>query len=215
MKLHYLVYIILCFTLLVNTIHSQEPALKVNLNPPEENTKDTINALKDIGKLEDDLRIGANEDFDDEKKKMIEIQKTRIHDIVHGAFLGLNSLIPNPIKSSIRKAIRDHIGGKSSNESISDPSNSMKAVDFDRTNIDIRTQMEKIRKVDEPKFKQLLNTEHSRLNKQTHLRQMRGRNNGNEVISKKYASNNYSHEYFDNGALSELNILNSGIKNPL
>ncbi len=112
--------------------------------------------MKDLAKLEDDIRIGANDDFDEEKKKMIEIQKTRIHDIVHGAFLGLNSLIPNPIKASIRKAIRDHIGGKSSDEEISDPSKAMKAVDTDKTNTDIRNQQQKIRKIDEPKFKQLL-----------------------------------------------------------
>ncbi len=43
---------------------------------------------------------------------MIEIQKSRVHDIVHGAFIGLNSLIPNPIKSSIRKMIRNHVTGQ-------------------------------------------------------------------------------------------------------
>lgn len=86
---------------------------------------------------------------------MIEIQKTRIHDIVHGAFLGLNSLIPNPIKASIRKAIRDHIGGKESDEKISDPSASEKALETDKTNTDIRKQEEVIRKIDEPKFKQI------------------------------------------------------------
>jgi hypothetical protein len=42
---------------------------------------------------------------------MIEIQKSRIHDIVHGGFIALNSLIPNPIKSSIRKSIRDYVSG--------------------------------------------------------------------------------------------------------
>ena len=89
---------------------------------------------------------------------MIELQKTRIHDIVHGAFLGLNSLIPNPIKASIRKAVRDHIGGKSSEESVADTSKSAKAVDFDRTNVDIRKQEGKIRKIDEPKFKEVFNS---------------------------------------------------------
>lgn len=85
---------------------------------------------------------------------MIEIQKTRIHDIVHGAFLGLNSLIPNPIKASIRKAIRDHIGGKSSEEQIADPSKSISAVETDKTKTDIRKQQDKIRKIDEPKFRE-------------------------------------------------------------
>jgi len=51
---------------------------------------------------------------------MIEIQKSRIHDIVHGAFIALNSLIPNPIKSSIRKSIRDYVsgGGTEDNQAI-------------------------------------------------------------------------------------------------
>lgn len=112
------------------------------------------------------MRIGANEDFDFEKKKMIEIQKTRIHDIVHGAFLGLNSLIPNPIKASIRKAIRDHIGGKESDEKISDPSASEKVLETDKTNTDIRKQEEVIRKIDEPKFKQI-QSNNLRKNKKT------------------------------------------------
>ena len=141
--------------LIFQLVRSEDPALSIHLNPPEENTKDTINAIKDLGKLEDDIFLGANEDFDEEKKKMIEIQKTRIHDIVHGAFLGINSLIPNPIKASIRKAIRDHIGGKKSDEKIVDISKSQNAVKTDPTNNDIRKQQEKIRKIDEPKFKQV------------------------------------------------------------
>lgn len=79
-----------------------------------------IGALKDIDKLENELRIGLNEvdndlkqDFDDEKKKLIEVQKARVHDIVHESFLALNSLIPNPIKAAIRKGIRDYINGRS------------------------------------------------------------------------------------------------------
>ena len=43
---------------------------------------------------------------------MIEIQKARIHDIVHGSFLALNSLIPNPIKSQIRSMIRTTLNGQ-------------------------------------------------------------------------------------------------------
>lgn len=107
--------------------------------------------------LENDLRVGANEDFDEEKKKLIELQKTRVHDIVHGAFLGLNSLIPNPIKASIRKAIRDHIGGKSSDEAIADTTKAANAVNTDITNTDIREQESKIRQINQAKFKQLSN----------------------------------------------------------
>ena len=46
---------------LINNIISPEPALTINLNPPEESTKDTIEAIKDIDKLENDLRIGSDE----------------------------------------------------------------------------------------------------------------------------------------------------------
>lgn len=63
----------------------------------------------------------------------MEIQKARVHDIVHGAFIALKSLIPNPVKASIRKAIRDHLNGKGTEDSGADPSKSMKAVDPSET----------------------------------------------------------------------------------
>ena len=122
-----------------------EPVLNIHLNPPEENVKDTMAALKDIGHLEDDLRIGAENDYDDEKKKLLEIQKVRIHDIVHGAFIALNSLIPNPIKSSIRKAIRDKLkGGSTSYGEVADPTKAEEAVKVAETNGEIQGLEKKI-----------------------------------------------------------------------
>jgi hypothetical protein len=59
----------------------------------------------------------------------MEIQKARIHDLVHGAFIALKSLIPNPIKASIRKAIRDHLNGKGTEATSVDVKKAMKAVD--------------------------------------------------------------------------------------
>ncbi len=50
---------------------------------------------------------------------------------MHGGFIAINALIPNPIKSSIRKAIRDHIRGKDSATatSVANAGPSIKAVD--------------------------------------------------------------------------------------
>jgi len=55
--------ILICLTIFstINLIISPDPALTINLNPPEETAKDTISAIKDIDKLENDLRIGADE----------------------------------------------------------------------------------------------------------------------------------------------------------
>ena len=47
--------------IVINNPFAGEPALTINLNPPEETAKDTIAAIKDIDKLENDLRIGADE----------------------------------------------------------------------------------------------------------------------------------------------------------
>lgn len=88
---------------------SETPALHIQLNPPEQNTKDIIDALKDLERIEMELNRGINEDFEYEKSKLIEIQKTRIHDIVHGSFIALQALIPNPIKSEIRQSIRNKL----------------------------------------------------------------------------------------------------------
>ena len=143
MKVIYLILISI-----ITHVMMDEPALKINLKPPEEDTKDTLEALNDIEKLEDDLRKGANDDFDDEKKKLIALQKSRVHDIVHGAFKALNALIPNPIKASIRQQMKDNLSGnKSSNTQIS-TEKAQKAVNNDPTNNDIRDQEAKIRSID-------------------------------------------------------------------
>lgn len=101
--------------------------------------------MKDLANLENDLRIGANEDFNEETKKLIEMQKSRVHDIVHGGFLAINSLIPNPIKASIRAKIRARIAGKESDESVGDTEKSKLATDHEPTNIEIRTTEKEIR----------------------------------------------------------------------
>ncbi len=140
--------LIIVIILIISNVLMNEPALKINLKPPEEDTKDTLEALNDIEKLEDDLRKGANEDFDDEKKKLIALQKSRVHDIVHGAFKALNALIPNPIKASIRQEMKDNLSGnKSSNTKLS-TDKAQKAVNNDPTNNDIREQEAKIRSID-------------------------------------------------------------------
>ena len=61
-------------------------------------------------------------------------------------------MIPNPIKASIRKAIRDHLGGQSSNEEVADTKQSAKAVESDPTNKNIRQQEDKIRKMNRTIF---------------------------------------------------------------
>ncbi len=69
---HFILFIKLFFslTLISYSFCGDEPALKINLNPPEENVKDTIgnyynnnqkDALKDMAKLEDDLRLNLDE----------------------------------------------------------------------------------------------------------------------------------------------------------
>ena len=58
------------------------------------------------------------------------IQKARIHDIVQGGFIALKSLIPNPIKASLRKAIRNHLNGKGTEDSAINSAKSMKAVEI-------------------------------------------------------------------------------------
>jgi hypothetical protein len=54
-------FLIIIFVLFVFQVKSEEPALKINLNPPEEPSKDTIAAIKDIDKLENDLRVGSDD----------------------------------------------------------------------------------------------------------------------------------------------------------
>ena len=50
---------------------------------------------------------------------------------MHGAFIALKALIPNPIKASIRKAIRDQLNGRGTNsDTVNEdlPMKSMKAI---------------------------------------------------------------------------------------
>ena len=109
MKLIWLNLFICQLLFMYISTESETPALHIQLNPPEQNTKDIIDALKDLERIEMELNQGINEDFEYEKSKLIEIQKTRIHDIVHGSFISLQALIPNPIKSEIRQTIRNKL----------------------------------------------------------------------------------------------------------
>lgn len=61
MKINRLFIYIFIIMIVINNTFAGEPALTINLNPPEETAKDTIAAIKDIDKLENDLRIGADE----------------------------------------------------------------------------------------------------------------------------------------------------------
>jgi hypothetical protein len=74
----------------------------------------------------------------------MEIQKARIHDIVHGAYIALKSLIPNPIKASIRKSLRDHINGKGTDKLTADSTRSVKAVETRETENKINSLRENI-----------------------------------------------------------------------
>lgn len=155
MKMYYIVLIFLFFCAKAQKKDNNEPALKIQLNPPEQTPKDTIAALQDLDKLENEIRIGINEDFEDEKKKLIELQKARVHDIVHGGFLSLHTLIPNPIKASIRKAIRDQLNGKQISTLSVDSSKSENAVKTERTESQINKIKENIKKLSS--FKQINN----------------------------------------------------------
>ena len=73
-----------------------------------------------------------------EKKKLVEAQRVRVKDIVHGAFEAINALIPNPIKSTIRKEVRALIGkkeGKQSFKEIEDSLSTKKNQLFNQINI--------------------------------------------------------------------------------
>lgn len=130
-----------------------EPALKIQLNPPEQTDKDTIQALQDLDKLENEIRIGINEDFEDEKRKLLEIQKARVHDIVHGGFIVLQSLIPNPIKASIRKGIREQIKGKEISNTIIDSSRSENSLKTEKVENEINSLTKNIQSLSS--FKQI------------------------------------------------------------
>ena len=91
-----------------------------------------------------------NQDFSDEKKKILDIQKARVHDIVHGAFIALKALIPNPIKASIRKAIRDQLNGRGTDSATVNQDvamKSMKAVNSDGTQSKIDSLRQNIDKM--------------------------------------------------------------------
>jgi hypothetical protein len=85
---------------------AKKTALKINLNPPDEPVEETIDSLKDLQSIENLLRRQQDEDMLTSKQKLAEAQKIRIKEIVNGAFEAIGALIPNPIKSTIRKSLR-------------------------------------------------------------------------------------------------------------
>lgn len=130
LKLKTKIFYFIILMIIQKSLQQNKPALKIQLNPPEQTSKDTKIALEDLSRLENEIRIGMNEDFEDEKKRVIELQKARIHDIVHGAFITLQALIPNPIKSAIQENVREKINGENGNNNINfNTKNSQNSVD--------------------------------------------------------------------------------------
>mmetsp|Transcript_18927 Transcript_18927/g.21376 ORF Transcript_18927/g.21376 Transcript_18927/m.21376 type:complete len:346 (-) Transcript_18927:62-1099(-) len=125
-KLLFLSLAFFCLVLVSNALNDTEPrflemrsqvkaagggggdeAMTLHVHPPEASTEETMDGLKDLENLENKNRLDDNEDMLDQKKHLVEIQRIRVHDIVHGGFQAVTSLIPNPMKASIRKATRD------------------------------------------------------------------------------------------------------------
>ena len=58
----------------------------LNLQPPEENTRDVVSSLDAIMVAETEKRTLSDAEFSAAKQRLIDIEKQRIHDIIAEAF---------------------------------------------------------------------------------------------------------------------------------
>ena len=58
----------------------------LNLQPPQETTRDIEASLDAIMKAEDEKRVLSDDEFESAKQSMINVEKQRIRDIVQHAF---------------------------------------------------------------------------------------------------------------------------------
>eukprot|EP00744_Colponema_vietnamica_P009612 GILI01013656.1.p1 GENE.GILI01013656.1~~GILI01013656.1.p1 ORF type:complete len:306 (+),score=55.06 GILI01013656.1:83-919(+) len=84
---------------------SATPAMELNIHPPEQETQDVLDDLTTLEHLEEDERRAENQDMQLEKKKLVQVQKLRVRNIVHASFDALAGIIPNPIKTKVRQTM--------------------------------------------------------------------------------------------------------------
>eukprot|EP00386_Alphamonas_edax_P007069 GDKI01023223.1.p2 GENE.GDKI01023223.1~~GDKI01023223.1.p2 ORF type:complete len:210 (-),score=66.00 GDKI01023223.1:105-734(-) len=78
---------------------------QLNIHPPEEDTQDVLDALDSLLKIEESERRADEDDYVSEKKRLLNIQKNRIRDIVHAAFEPLHAALPNPIRTEVTRIL--------------------------------------------------------------------------------------------------------------
>ncbi|PHJ23040.1 secreted ookinete, partial [Cystoisospora suis] len=77
---------------------------KIRVHAPEEDTRDVLESLDSLLRIEQAERRADEDDYVAEKQRLLNIQKNRIRDIVQAAFEPLHAMIPNPIQAEVKRS---------------------------------------------------------------------------------------------------------------
>ncbi|SOS77564.1 secreted ookinete protein, putative [Plasmodium sp. gorilla clade G1] len=82
---------------------------KINIHAPVEDTQEVLEALDSLMRVEEMNRKVDEEEFMNDKQKLLKVHKKRIQDIVTLAFEPLQALLPNPLQYLIIKDVNAYM----------------------------------------------------------------------------------------------------------
>ncbi|GAW81729.1 hypothetical protein, conserved [Plasmodium gonderi] len=82
---------------------------KINIHAPVEDTQEVLESLDSLMRVEEIQRKVDEEEFMNDKQRMLKVHKKRIQDIVATAFEPLHTFLPNPLQYLIMKDVHSYL----------------------------------------------------------------------------------------------------------
>ncbi|CRH00835.1 secreted ookinete protein, putative [Plasmodium relictum] len=82
---------------------------KINIHAPVEDTQETLEALDSLMRVEEIHRKAEEEEFMNDKQRLLKVHKKRIQDIVDSAFEPLHAFLPNPLQYLVIKDVHSYL----------------------------------------------------------------------------------------------------------
>ncbi|SBT79621.1 secreted ookinete protein, putative [Plasmodium malariae] len=82
---------------------------KINIHAPVEDTQEVLESLDSLMRVEEIQRKTDEEEFMNDKQRLLKIHKKRIQDIVTSAFEPLQAFLPNPLQYLIIKDVHSYL----------------------------------------------------------------------------------------------------------
>lgn len=82
---------------------------RINIHAPIEDTQEVLESLDSVMRVEEIQRKADEEEFMNDKQRLLKVHKKRIEDIVAEAFEPLHAYLPNPLQHLVLKDVHSYL----------------------------------------------------------------------------------------------------------